>query len=293
MVTLDLKVLFDKVEGLMKAGTLKRSIVASFPSLLPGAKSVLFKLFKAKEMAHPNKSEVAKQHRVGRRRAQQRRQVPEGRDRPRQRCGGAAVHRRHHRHAQGRHAHPRQRRHQRPAGQGLGDQPEAGRRAGAGGAAVLPRVRHDRGDELRAGAGGRAHHHAALRARRRHEADRQDQADGDAGRADHVHRHAQSPQAQELRHVVAEVLPVGRCAAAGRRQAALREPDRLQAGRGLWAVRDLARRHLQPAGGSGEGRLDRPAAAGHHRLAARSGRPLARRCRWARRARSASRARRS
>ena len=59
MVTLDLKVLFDKVEGLMKAGTLKRSIVASFPSLLPGAKSVLFKLFKAKEMAHPNKSEVA------------------------------------------------------------------------------------------------------------------------------------------------------------------------------------------------------------------------------------------
>ena len=43
--------------------------------------------------------------------------------------------------------------HQRPAGQGLGDQPEGGRRAGAGGAAVLPRVRHDRGNELRAGAG--------------------------------------------------------------------------------------------------------------------------------------------
>jgi long-chain acyl-CoA synthetase len=59
MVTLDLKVLFDKVEGLMKAGALKRTIVASFPSLLPGAKSVLFKLFKAKEMAHPSKSEVA------------------------------------------------------------------------------------------------------------------------------------------------------------------------------------------------------------------------------------------
>ena len=59
MVTLDLKVLFDKVEGLMQAGTLKRSIVASFPSLLPGAKSVLFKLFKAKEMAHPHKSAVA------------------------------------------------------------------------------------------------------------------------------------------------------------------------------------------------------------------------------------------
>ena len=59
MVTLDLKLLFDKVEGLMKAGTLKRSIVASFPALLPGAKSVLFKLFKGKDLAHPLKSPVA------------------------------------------------------------------------------------------------------------------------------------------------------------------------------------------------------------------------------------------
>jgi long-chain acyl-CoA synthetase len=59
MVTLDLKLLFDKVEGLMKAGTLKRSIVASFPALLPGAKSVLFKLFRGKELAHPAKSPVA------------------------------------------------------------------------------------------------------------------------------------------------------------------------------------------------------------------------------------------
>jgi long-chain acyl-CoA synthetase len=59
MVTLDLKLLFDKVEGLMKAGTLKRAIVASFPALLPGAKSVLFKLFKGKELAHPAKSSVA------------------------------------------------------------------------------------------------------------------------------------------------------------------------------------------------------------------------------------------
>jgi len=56
MVTLDLKLLFDKVEGLMKAGTLKRAIVASFPALLPGAKSVLFKLFKGKDLAHPTKS---------------------------------------------------------------------------------------------------------------------------------------------------------------------------------------------------------------------------------------------
>jgi long-chain acyl-CoA synthetase len=59
MVTLDLKLLFDKVEGLMKAGTLGRSIVASFPALLPGAKSVLFKLFKGKDLGHPTKSPVA------------------------------------------------------------------------------------------------------------------------------------------------------------------------------------------------------------------------------------------
>jgi long-chain acyl-CoA synthetase len=59
MVTLDLKLLFDKVEALMQAGTLKRAIVASFPALLPGAKSVLFKLFKGKDLAHPLKSPVA------------------------------------------------------------------------------------------------------------------------------------------------------------------------------------------------------------------------------------------
>ena len=59
MVTLDLKLLFDKVEGLMKAGTLKRAIVASFPALLPSAKSVLFKLLKGRELAHPSRSPVA------------------------------------------------------------------------------------------------------------------------------------------------------------------------------------------------------------------------------------------
>ena len=59
IVTLDLKLLFDKVESLMQAGTLKRAIVASFPALLPSAKSVLFKLFKGKELAYPSKSPVA------------------------------------------------------------------------------------------------------------------------------------------------------------------------------------------------------------------------------------------
>jgi long-chain acyl-CoA synthetase len=59
MVTLDLKLLFDKVEGLMQGGALKRTIVASFSALLPPAKSVLFRLFKGRELAHPGNSPVA------------------------------------------------------------------------------------------------------------------------------------------------------------------------------------------------------------------------------------------
>lgn len=59
MVTLDLKVLFSKVEALMVAGTLKRAIVASFPALLPTVKSVLFRLVKGKELADVRGSKVA------------------------------------------------------------------------------------------------------------------------------------------------------------------------------------------------------------------------------------------
>jgi long-chain acyl-CoA synthetase len=59
MVTLDLKLLFDKVEALMAAGTLKRAIVAPFPALLPTAKSVLFRLFKGRELANVKASRVA------------------------------------------------------------------------------------------------------------------------------------------------------------------------------------------------------------------------------------------
>ena len=43
----------------MTAGVLQRAVVASFPALLPGAKSVLFKLFKGEELAHPARSPVA------------------------------------------------------------------------------------------------------------------------------------------------------------------------------------------------------------------------------------------
>jgi len=58
MVTLDLKVLFDKVEALLASGVLSRAIVASFPALLPSAKSVLFKLFKGRQLARPMSSPI-------------------------------------------------------------------------------------------------------------------------------------------------------------------------------------------------------------------------------------------
>ena len=59
MVTLDLKVLFEKVEALIQSGTLKRAVVASFTSLLPASKSVLFKLFKGKELVNAARSPIA------------------------------------------------------------------------------------------------------------------------------------------------------------------------------------------------------------------------------------------
>ena len=220
MVTLDLKVLFDKVEGLMKAGTLKRSIVASFPALLPGAKSVLFKLFKAKELAHPDKSAVASsivsddEVRNNDGKYQQVEIDPVNDVAVLQYTGGTTG---------------------TPKGAML-THANVGINAQQS-TAWAPNLKSGEERVLAAlpffhvfamtavmnfalAQGGRARHHAALRARRRHEADRQDQADGDAGRADHVHRHAQPPQAQELRPVVAEVLPLGRCAAAGRGEAA-------------------------------------------------------------------------
>ena len=51
MVTLDLRIIFDKVEALLASGVLPRAIVASFPSLLPAAKSVLFRLFKGRDLS--------------------------------------------------------------------------------------------------------------------------------------------------------------------------------------------------------------------------------------------------
>jgi long-chain acyl-CoA synthetase len=51
MVTLDLKIIFDKVEALLASGVLPRAVVAAFPALLPPAKSVLFRLLKSRDLA--------------------------------------------------------------------------------------------------------------------------------------------------------------------------------------------------------------------------------------------------
>ena len=59
MITLDLVALFSKIEKLLVEGHLTRALVCSFSSLLPSTKSVLFRLFKSKEIAHPAKSSAA------------------------------------------------------------------------------------------------------------------------------------------------------------------------------------------------------------------------------------------
>ena len=59
MVTLDLKLLFDKVEGLLLSNDLKRAVVCPFASLLPATKSILFRLFKSGELVRVAKSRAA------------------------------------------------------------------------------------------------------------------------------------------------------------------------------------------------------------------------------------------
>ncbi len=59
MVTLDLAVLFEKVEKLLQSGVLARAVVCSFASLLPTAKAILFRMLKGRQLAHVGRSPVA------------------------------------------------------------------------------------------------------------------------------------------------------------------------------------------------------------------------------------------
>ncbi len=62
MVTLDLNALFPKVEALLANGAIPAAVVCPFAGLLPGLKSILFKLFKRKDVANwqasPHSGEV-------------------------------------------------------------------------------------------------------------------------------------------------------------------------------------------------------------------------------------------
>jgi long-chain acyl-CoA synthetase len=56
MVTLDLALLFAKVERMLERGVLEKAVVASFPSLLPPLKSVGFKLLQRTKLANAGAS---------------------------------------------------------------------------------------------------------------------------------------------------------------------------------------------------------------------------------------------
>jgi long-chain acyl-CoA synthetase len=59
MITLDLQMLFEKVDALLQSGVLPRAVVCSFAALLPSPMSTLFKIFKRKQMAKPKSSSTA------------------------------------------------------------------------------------------------------------------------------------------------------------------------------------------------------------------------------------------
>ena len=59
MVTLDLKILFEKAEALIDSGTLERAVICPFAPMLPTVKSVLFRMLKRADLASPQASSIA------------------------------------------------------------------------------------------------------------------------------------------------------------------------------------------------------------------------------------------
>ena len=271
MVTLDLKVLFDKVDALLQSDALPRAIVASFASLLPSAKSVLFKLFKAKELARPAASPAARKIVLDA-------DLIAGAGAPTpveidphtdvavlQYTGGTTGT------PKGRDADARQCLLQRAAGGvlGAGARSTAQERvlgvlpffhvfamtvvmnfgiAKASEMLIMPRFVLD--DALKLIDKGKP-----------------TMMPGVPTLFNALLNH---PKLKIVRPVVAEVLSFRRRGAAARSEAELRARNRMQAGRGLWPVGNLACRHLQSAQRPGERWRDRHAAAGHDRVAARS-----------------------
>jgi long-chain acyl-CoA synthetase len=59
LVTLDLQQIFEKAEGLVKAGHVKKIIVCHFPTALPGIKRILYSIVKRKDLAKISSSSAA------------------------------------------------------------------------------------------------------------------------------------------------------------------------------------------------------------------------------------------
>lgn len=59
MVTLDLKLTFDKAEALVEAGHIKQLIICHFPDALPGVKKLLYRLAKSKDLSKVDQSGIA------------------------------------------------------------------------------------------------------------------------------------------------------------------------------------------------------------------------------------------
>jgi long-chain acyl-CoA synthetase len=59
LVTLDLQQIFEKAEGLVKAGHVKKIIVCHFPTALPGIKRILYSIVKRKDLAKIGSSSAA------------------------------------------------------------------------------------------------------------------------------------------------------------------------------------------------------------------------------------------
>lgn len=59
MITLDLKLIFDKAEKLVAEGHVKRLIVCNFPEALPGPKKLLYKIAKSGDLAKVSASPIA------------------------------------------------------------------------------------------------------------------------------------------------------------------------------------------------------------------------------------------
>jgi long-chain acyl-CoA synthetase len=60
MITLDLKLIFEKAEALVDAGHIKSVVVCHFPDALPLAKKVLYSVAKRKDLSRPSRSRIAK-----------------------------------------------------------------------------------------------------------------------------------------------------------------------------------------------------------------------------------------